>query len=90
MSAAGRRARPSFQPGAEGRWAEARPPVSICRRPSHRAEGLADAFSQGPERPCPVSGSVLHGIEPRLKDFHQLLLHPPKVQGRGRGAAVPA
>ncbi|XP_023603747.1 serine/threonine-protein phosphatase 6 regulatory subunit 2 isoform X2 [Myotis lucifugus] len=41
-------------------------------------EGLVDAFSQGLERLCPVSGSVLHGIEPRLKDFHQLLLHPPK------------
>lgn len=38
-----------------------------------------DTFSQGLERLCPVSGSVLHGIEPRLKDFHQLLLHPPKV-----------
>ncbi|XP_028935246.1 serine/threonine-protein phosphatase 6 regulatory subunit 2 isoform X1 [Ornithorhynchus anatinus] len=41
-------------------------------------EGLADTFSQGPDRPCAVSSSVLHGIEPRLKDFHQLLLHPPK------------
>lgn len=39
-----------------------------------------DAFSQGLERLCPISRSVLHGIEPRLKDFHQLLLHPPKVQ----------
>ncbi|XP_036134157.1 serine/threonine-protein phosphatase 6 regulatory subunit 2 isoform X1 [Molossus molossus] len=41
-------------------------------------EGLVDSFSQGLERLCTVSGSVLHGIEPRLKDFHQLLLHPPK------------
>lgn len=41
-------------------------------------EGLVDSFSQGLERSCPVSGSVLHGIEPRLKDFHQLLLSPPK------------
>ncbi|XP_027986821.2 serine/threonine-protein phosphatase 6 regulatory subunit 2 isoform X1 [Eptesicus fuscus] len=41
-------------------------------------EGLVDAFSQGLERLCPISRSVLHGIEPRLKDFHQLLLHPPK------------
>ncbi|ELK07510.1 Serine/threonine-protein phosphatase 6 regulatory subunit 2 [Pteropus alecto] len=41
-------------------------------------EGLVDSFSQGLERLCPVSGSVLHGIEPRLKDFHQLLLSPPK------------
>lgn len=39
-----------------------------------------DSFSQGLERLCPVSGSVLHGIEPRLKDFHQLLLSPPKVE----------
>ncbi|XP_045042977.2 serine/threonine-protein phosphatase 6 regulatory subunit 2 isoform X1 [Desmodus rotundus] len=41
-------------------------------------EGLVDSFSQGLERLCPVSDSVLRGIEPRLKDFHQLLLHPPK------------
>ncbi|XP_054426435.1 serine/threonine-protein phosphatase 6 regulatory subunit 2 isoform X2 [Pteronotus mesoamericanus] len=41
-------------------------------------EGLVDSFSQGLERPCAVSSGVLHGIEPRLKDFHQLLLHPPK------------
>ncbi|XP_036286011.1 serine/threonine-protein phosphatase 6 regulatory subunit 2 isoform X2 [Pipistrellus kuhlii] len=41
-------------------------------------EGLVDAFAQGLERLCPISRSVLHGIEPRLKDFHQLLLHPPK------------
>lgn len=46
----------------------------------HRTEGLVDSFSQGLERLCPVSGSVLHGIEPRLKDFHQLLLSPPKVE----------
>ncbi|XP_062971858.1 serine/threonine-protein phosphatase 6 regulatory subunit 2 isoform X2 [Cynocephalus volans] len=41
-------------------------------------EGLVDPFSQGLERPCAVSSSVLHGIEPWLKDFHQLLLNPPK------------
>nr|XP_008538899.1 PREDICTED: serine/threonine-protein phosphatase 6 regulatory subunit 2 isoform X5 [Equus przewalskii] len=41
-------------------------------------EGLVDSFSQGLERLCTVSGSILHGIEPRLKDFHQLLLSPPK------------
>ncbi|XP_074182759.1 serine/threonine-protein phosphatase 6 regulatory subunit 2 isoform X2 [Rhinolophus sinicus] len=41
-------------------------------------EGLAESFSQGLERWCSVSGSILHGIEPRLKDFHQLLLSPPK------------
>ncbi|KAM8779776.1 serine/threonine-protein phosphatase 6 regulatory subunit 2 isoform 1-T2 [Rhynchonycteris naso] len=41
-------------------------------------EGLVDSFSQGLESLCTVSGSILHGIEPRLKDFHQLLLHPPK------------
>ncbi|KAM5334681.1 serine/threonine-protein phosphatase 6 regulatory subunit 2 isoform 2-T7 [Glossophaga mutica] len=47
-----------------------------ARRPG--TEGLADSFSQGLERLCPVSDSVLRGIQPRLKDFHQLLLHPPK------------
>lgn len=45
----------------------------------HRTEGLVDSFSQGLEGLCTVSSSVLHGIEPRLKDFHQLLLCPPKV-----------
>ncbi|XP_032201675.1 serine/threonine-protein phosphatase 6 regulatory subunit 2 isoform X2 [Mustela erminea] len=43
-------------------------------------EGLVDSFSQGPEGLCTVSSSVLHGIEPRLKDFHQLLLSPPKKE----------
>lgn len=43
------------------------------------ADGLLDCFPQGLERPPgAVSGGVLHGIEPRLKDFHQLLLSPPK------------
>lgn len=43
------------------------------------ADGLLDCFSQGLERPLgTISGGVLHGIEPRLKDFHQLLLSPPK------------
>ncbi|KAK2121945.1 Serine/threonine-protein phosphatase 6 regulatory subunit 2 [Saguinus oedipus] len=41
-------------------------------------EGLVDSFSQGLERSYAVSSSVLRGIEPRLKDFHQLLLNPPK------------
>uniref|UniRef100_A0A8C2YUS0 Protein phosphatase 6 regulatory subunit 2 n=1 Tax=Chinchilla lanigera TaxID=34839 RepID=A0A8C2YUS0_CHILA len=41
-------------------------------------EGLVDSFSQGLERSHAVSSSVLNGIEPRLKDFHQLLLNPPK------------
>ncbi|XP_045411295.1 serine/threonine-protein phosphatase 6 regulatory subunit 2 isoform X2 [Lemur catta] len=41
-------------------------------------EGLVDSFSQGLERSYVVSSSVLQGIEPRLKDFHQLLLNPPK------------
>ncbi|XP_026926162.1 serine/threonine-protein phosphatase 6 regulatory subunit 2 isoform X4 [Acinonyx jubatus] len=41
-------------------------------------EGLVDSFSQGLEGLCTVSSSILHGIEPRLKDFHQLLLSPPK------------
>uniref|UniRef100_A0A2K5EA97 Serine/threonine-protein phosphatase 6 regulatory subunit 2 n=1 Tax=Aotus nancymaae TaxID=37293 RepID=A0A2K5EA97_AOTNA len=41
-------------------------------------EGLVDSFSQGLERSYAVSSSVLHGIEPRLKDFHQVLLNLPK------------
>ncbi|XP_048209581.1 serine/threonine-protein phosphatase 6 regulatory subunit 2 isoform X2 [Perognathus longimembris pacificus] len=41
-------------------------------------EGLVDSFSQGLEKSYVVSSSVLHGIEPWLKDFHQLLLNPPK------------
>ncbi|XP_023590403.1 serine/threonine-protein phosphatase 6 regulatory subunit 2 [Trichechus manatus latirostris] len=40
--------------------------------------GSVDSFSQGPERPHSVSSSVLQGIEPRLRDFHRLLLSPPK------------
>ncbi|XP_033017354.1 serine/threonine-protein phosphatase 6 regulatory subunit 2 isoform X2 [Lacerta agilis] len=42
-------------------------------------EGLVDSFSQGFERCCTVNSSILGGIEPRLKDFHQLLLQPPKA-----------
>ncbi|KAM9171307.1 serine/threonine-protein phosphatase 6 regulatory subunit 2 [Pangshura tecta] len=41
-------------------------------------EGLMDSFSQGFERSYTVNSSILYGIEPRLKDFHQLLLNPPK------------
>ncbi|XP_055469042.1 serine/threonine-protein phosphatase 6 regulatory subunit 2-like, partial [Psammomys obesus] len=44
----------------------------------HRTEGLVDSFSQGLERPYSVSSSILQGIEPWLKNFHQLLLNPPK------------
>ncbi|XP_075455366.1 serine/threonine-protein phosphatase 6 regulatory subunit 2 [Ascaphus truei] len=46
------------------------------RRPS--VDPLLDSLPQGYERPHTVSSSILQGIEPRLKDFHQLLLHPPK------------
>uniref|UniRef100_A0A8C3L8U8 Protein phosphatase 6 regulatory subunit 2 n=1 Tax=Chrysolophus pictus TaxID=9089 RepID=A0A8C3L8U8_CHRPC len=42
-------------------------------------EGLMDSYTQGFERSYTVNSSILHGIEPRLKDFHQLLLSPPKV-----------
>ncbi|XP_026577693.1 serine/threonine-protein phosphatase 6 regulatory subunit 2 isoform X1 [Pseudonaja textilis] len=42
-------------------------------------EGLSDSFCQGFEKFHPVSSGILQGIEPRLKDFHQLLLRPPKV-----------
>lgn len=41
-------------------------------------EGLMDSYTQGFERSYTVSSSILRGIEPRLKDFHQLLLRPPK------------
>ncbi|NXA80747.1 PP6R2 phosphatase, partial [Thryothorus ludovicianus] len=41
-------------------------------------EGLMDSYTQGFERSYTVNSSILHGIEPRLKDFHQLLLRPPK------------
>ncbi|XP_044285686.1 serine/threonine-protein phosphatase 6 regulatory subunit 2 isoform X2 [Varanus komodoensis] len=42
-------------------------------------EGLVDSSSQGFERSYTVNSSILRGIEPRLNDFHQLLLHPPKT-----------
>ncbi|XP_051016149.1 serine/threonine-protein phosphatase 6 regulatory subunit 2 isoform X1 [Acomys russatus] len=41
-------------------------------------EGVVDSFSQGLGRPYSVSSSILQGIEPWLKNFHQLLLNPPK------------
>ncbi|XP_008832974.1 serine/threonine-protein phosphatase 6 regulatory subunit 2 isoform X2 [Nannospalax galili] len=41
-------------------------------------EGLVDSFSQGLERSYSVSSSILQGIEPWLKNFHRLLLNPPK------------
>ncbi|KAM9310904.1 serine/threonine-protein phosphatase 6 regulatory subunit 2 [Gastrophryne carolinensis] len=42
---------------------------------------LLDSLPQGYERPGPaVSSSILQGIESRLKDFHQLLQHPPKKE----------
>ncbi|KAG7454764.1 hypothetical protein MATL_G00263340 [Megalops atlanticus] len=46
------------------------------RRPG--VEGLMDLCSQGFERSYTVNSSILHGIEPHLKEFHQLLLEPPK------------
>ncbi|XP_042322434.1 serine/threonine-protein phosphatase 6 regulatory subunit 2 isoform X2 [Sceloporus undulatus] len=42
-------------------------------------EGLVESFSQGFERSYTVSSGILRGIEPRLSDFNQLLLHPPKA-----------
>ncbi|XP_043738463.1 serine/threonine-protein phosphatase 6 regulatory subunit 2 isoform X3 [Cervus elaphus] len=42
------------------------------------SEGLLDSCCQGLDRSCTVSPGVLRGVEPRLKDFHQLLLSPPK------------
>ncbi|XP_075409555.1 serine/threonine-protein phosphatase 6 regulatory subunit 2 [Tenrec ecaudatus] len=47
------------------------------RRPGTEG-GLLDPVSQGLERPHSVSNSVLQAIEPRLPDFHCLLLSPPK------------
>lgn len=52
---------------------------------AHRMEGLVDSASQGAERPSEVSSSILCGIGPRLKDFHHLLLSPPKVGGAAFG-----
>lgn len=46
---------------------------------SNRLEGLMDLYSQGYERSYTVNSSILNAIEPHLKDFHQLLLDPPKV-----------
>ncbi|KAM4615400.1 serine/threonine-protein phosphatase 6 regulatory subunit 2a isoform 1-T1 [Polymixia lowei] len=46
------------------------------RRPA--LEGLMDLYSQGYERSYTVNSSILHAIEPHLKDFQQLLLDPPK------------
>ncbi|XP_048862173.1 serine/threonine-protein phosphatase 6 regulatory subunit 2-like isoform X2 [Brienomyrus brachyistius] len=46
------------------------------RRPG--IEGLMDLCSQGYERSHTVNSSVLQGIEPHLKEFHQVLLDPPK------------
>ncbi|KAF5901672.1 serine/threonine-protein phosphatase 6 regulatory subunit 2-like isoform X1, partial [Clarias magur] len=41
-------------------------------------EGLMELYSQGCERSYTVNSSILHTIEPHLKDFQQLLLDPPK------------
>ncbi|XP_060100518.1 serine/threonine-protein phosphatase 6 regulatory subunit 2 [Heteronotia binoei] len=41
-------------------------------------EGLVDSATQGAERSYVVSSSILRAIESRLKDFHHLLLSPPK------------
>ncbi|XP_053318595.1 serine/threonine-protein phosphatase 6 regulatory subunit 2 isoform X2 [Spea bombifrons] len=48
------------------------------RRPS--VDPLLDSLPQGYDRPPPVNSSILQAIEPRLKDFHHLLLHPPKKE----------
>uniref|UniRef100_A0A4W5KFX8 Protein phosphatase 6, regulatory subunit 2a n=1 Tax=Hucho hucho TaxID=62062 RepID=A0A4W5KFX8_9TELE len=45
---------------------------------TRRLEGLMDLYSQGYERSYTVNSSILHAIEPHLKDFQQLLLNPPK------------
>ncbi|KAM4747153.1 serine/threonine-protein phosphatase 6 regulatory subunit 2 isoform 2-T2 [Rhinophrynus dorsalis] len=48
------------------------------RRPS--VDPLLDSLSQGYEKFPTVNSSILLGIEPRLKDFHHLLQHPPKKE----------
>ncbi|XP_063304429.1 serine/threonine-protein phosphatase 6 regulatory subunit 2 [Pelobates fuscus] len=48
------------------------------RRPS--VDPLLDSLPQGYERTLTVNSSILQGIEPRLKDFHNLLQHPPKKE----------
>jgi hypothetical protein len=59
--------------------------TALCHAFIHRTEGLVDSFSQGLERSHSVSSSILRGIEPWLKNFHQLLLNPPKVNRAVRG-----
>lgn len=54
--------------------------LDCCAFLLYRVEGLMDSYTQGFERSYTVNSSILHGIEPRLKDFHQLLLSPPKVK----------
>lgn len=54
--------------------------LNCCAFLLARVEGLMDSYTQGFERSYTVNSSILHGIEPRLKDFHQLLLNPPKVR----------
>ena len=69
-----------------------RPPSSLLRMLTRSSspvclslEGLMDLYSQGYERSYTVNSSILHAIEPHLKDFQQLLLNPPKVGPRRPG-----
>ncbi|KAG5846081.1 hypothetical protein ANANG_G00145940 [Anguilla anguilla] len=57
------------------------------RRPG--LEGLMDLCSQGYERSYTVNSSILQGIQPHLKDFHQLLLQPPKARPFSRANLPP-
>ncbi|XP_041441013.1 protein phosphatase 6 regulatory subunit 2 L homeolog isoform X2 [Xenopus laevis] len=41
---------------------------------------LLDSLPQGYDRTPTISNSILQVIEPRLKDFHHLLQHPPKKE----------
>ncbi|KAM4677546.1 serine/threonine-protein phosphatase 6 regulatory subunit 2 isoform 2-T2 [Discoglossus pictus] len=41
---------------------------------------LLDSLPQASERTQMVNSSILQAIEPRLKDFHHLLHHPPKKE----------
>ena len=62
------------------------PSLVLSFRP--RLEGLMDLYSQGYERSYTVNSSILHAIEPHLKDFQQLLLNPPKVRSYSKAVCL--
>ncbi|XP_041441015.1 protein phosphatase 6 regulatory subunit 2 L homeolog isoform X5 [Xenopus laevis] len=46
----------------------------------YSVDPLLDSLPQGYDRTPTISNSILQVIEPRLKDFHHLLQHPPKKE----------